>query len=146
MDNTVITIPLAIQFDANNTNNFKITKEVFGNFLKLPRITELFRTGSFYIIAHMDESITFTMPLNNTMGRVLNINLDDTTADIIIFPEYIDVFNKFKEPVLSFKYIFSKYNYDEVNPDNPTYVKCLNIEKIDSAIPYIIEKSESCYK
>ena len=72
--------------------------------------------------------------------------MDDTTADIIIFPEYIDVFNKFKEPVLSFKYVFNKYKYDEVNPDNPTYVKCLNIEKIDSAIPYIIEKSESCYK
>ena len=140
MNNTIITIPLAIQFDVNNTNNFKITKEVFENFLKLPRITELFRTGSFYIVAHMNESITFTIPLNNTMGKILNINLDDTTADISIFTKYLATFNKFKEPILSFKYIFSKYNYEETNQ------KCLNIEEIVTAIPYIIEKSESCYK
>ena len=139
----IVKIPLSIEFDKVNRNNFIISKEVFkAGIEKQPK--ELMNKGSYYIakgtpsdeIKKSYEEL-FVINLNDSIwGRIKNIDIEKREAEVEIFDKEKEEYLKIKNPEIIFAYSSDYEIKDGI----------ITVTNILAMKPYIMTKEKSVYK
>lgn len=139
----IVKIPLSIEFDKVNRNNFIISKEVFKEGIE-KRAKELMDKGSYYIVKGTPsddiekyKEIPYVITLNDSIwGRIKNINIEKREAEVEVFDKEKEEYLKIENPEIVFAYS-SEYEIKD---------NIIIVTNIIAMKPYIMTKEKSVYK
>lgn len=139
----IVKIPLSIEFDKVNRNNFIISKEVFKAGIE-KQAKELMNKGSYYIVKGTPsddiekyKKIPYVITLNDSIwGRIKNIDIEKREAEVEIFDKEKDEYLKIENPEIVFAYSTEYEIKDNI----------IILTNIIAMKPYIMTKEKSVYK
>ena len=139
----IVNIPLSIEYDKVNSNEFKISKEVFSTGVE-KCLKELIDKGCCYIekgspkdnLANKKNPHIITLLSEFIWGRIKNIDIENKYAEVEISDTEKENFLKIENPEIIFYYSADYELKDDI----------IEIRDILTMKPYIQSNTESVYK
>ena len=88
-----VILPLVYK-DKVNKNGWRIPLCVFKKSFEDERIKEMLKTTTFFIKDNKEYGKTYETIISDSLGRIISFDLDNFTAEVVLFDDNFDIENK----------------------------------------------------
>lgn len=88
-----VTLPLVYK-DKVNKNGWRIPLCVFKKSFEDERIKEMLKATTFFIKDNKEYGKTYETIISDSLGRIISFDLDNFTAEVVLFDDNFDIENK----------------------------------------------------
>lgn len=88
-----VILPLVYK-DKVNKNGWRIPLCVFKKSFEDERIKEMLKTNTFFMKDNKEYGKTYETIISDSLGRIISFDLDNFTAEVVLFDDNFDIENK----------------------------------------------------